>query len=160
MVDNALDACEEADIAPEITVTADECGITVKDNGPGIPEDTLKGAMDFSVRCSNREMYVAPDRGAQGNALMTLLSMPYILDPDDGRLVIDTRGARHDIVCRAEGPGRIAAVLRVAGESLQRQYGAAAGQLLYEALDDAEREIERAFGGGHDVTNVNEEHSD
>ena len=59
-----------------------------------------------------------------------------------------------------EGLGRIAAVLRVAGESLQRQYGAAAGQLLYEALDDAEREINRAFGVDHDVTNINEEHGD
>jgi DNA topoisomerase VI subunit B len=65
LVDNALDACEEAGVAPEIAITTDECGITVKDNGPGIPEATLQGAMDFRIRCSNREMYVAPDRGVR-----------------------------------------------------------------------------------------------
>ena len=29
LIDNAIDACEEAGIAPEITVTVDETGITV-----------------------------------------------------------------------------------------------------------------------------------
>ena len=36
LVDNALDACEETDIAPEIEVTVDDSGISVRDNGPGI----------------------------------------------------------------------------------------------------------------------------
>ena len=71
LIDNALDACEEADVTPVINIKADATGITVSDNGPGIPEDTLAGALDFSVRASSREMYIAPDRGAQGNALMT-----------------------------------------------------------------------------------------
>jgi len=74
LIDNALDACEETDIAPHIEVVADASGITVIDNGPGLPDATLQGALDFTVRASNREAYVAPDRGAQGNALMTLLS--------------------------------------------------------------------------------------
>ena len=39
-IDNALDACEEADIPPEISVKADVTGITVKDNGTGLPEAT------------------------------------------------------------------------------------------------------------------------
>ena len=43
LVDNALDACEEADIAPVICVTADAAGIAVSDNGPGLPEATLCG---------------------------------------------------------------------------------------------------------------------
>ncbi len=64
LTDNALDACEEADIAPVVTIKADAGGITVGDNGPGLPEETLAGAMDFSIRVSNREAYVAPDRGA------------------------------------------------------------------------------------------------
>ena len=42
-IDNALDACEDADVAPQIDVTADAGGITVCDNGPGLPEaDTAK----------------------------------------------------------------------------------------------------------------------
>ena len=37
LLDNALDACEEGDTSPEITVAADEAGITIADNGPGLP---------------------------------------------------------------------------------------------------------------------------
>src|SRR5262245_37538553 len=55
LLDNALDACEEANVAPVLTVAADACGITVTDNGPGIPEATLKGAMNFKIRVSSRE---------------------------------------------------------------------------------------------------------
>ncbi len=68
LVDNALDACEEVDVAPEIEVVVDDAGITVKDNGPGMPADTVADILDFTVRVSSREAYVAPDRGAQGNA--------------------------------------------------------------------------------------------
>jgi hypothetical protein len=55
-----------------------------------------------------------------------------------------------------EALGRIAAVLRGAGESLQRQFGPAAVEILYEALDDADREVGRYFGAegaGHDPAN-------
>ncbi len=103
LIDNALDACEETeDVAPEIEVVADAAGITVSDNGPGLPESTLKPALDFTVRASNREAYVAPDRGAQGNALMTLLAMPKVLDPDGGRLIVESHGKRHVITCGAD----------------------------------------------------------
>jgi hypothetical protein len=37
------------------------------------------------------------------------------------------------------------AVIRQAGESLQKQFGPLAAQILYEAIDDAEAEVERAF---------------
>jgi hypothetical protein len=59
---NALDACEEADIAPVIEVISDDV-ITVADNGPGIAPDTV------AARVSSREAYVSPTRFAQGNAL-------------------------------------------------------------------------------------------
>ncbi len=39
----------------------------------------------------------------------------------------------------------IAAILREAGEALQRRFGDAAVELFYEALDDADREIERSL---------------
>ena len=68
LLDNALDACEDAGVAPEIKVVANKDGITVEDNGPGIPGDTVDGVLDFNVRVSDREAYVAPDRGAQGKA--------------------------------------------------------------------------------------------
>lgn len=66
LIDNTLDACEESGIAPIIHVAVTDGAITVNDNGPGIPSETVRGALDFSVRVSSREAYVAPDRGAQG----------------------------------------------------------------------------------------------
>ena len=68
LVDNALDACEEAGVAPEVLVKVDDTGITVADNGPGIPETVIQDILDFSIKVSSREAYIAPDRGAQGNA--------------------------------------------------------------------------------------------
>ena len=103
LIDNALDACEQTDVAPIIEVVADESGITVADNGPGLPEATLKAALDFTVRASNREAYIAPDRGTQGNALMTLLAMPKVVDSDGGRFVVEAHRKRHVITCGA-GP--------------------------------------------------------
>lgn len=102
LIDNGLDACEAAGIAPRIDVTADQSGITVTDNGPGLPEETLRAQLDFSVRASNREAYVAPDRGAQGNALKTLLAMPRVVDPESGRLIVEASGKRHVLTCTAD----------------------------------------------------------
>ena len=45
-IDNALVACEETNTPPIVDISADACGITVADNGPGLPEDTLKAALD------------------------------------------------------------------------------------------------------------------
>ncbi|MGE0770052.1 MAG: hypothetical protein AB7L90_26760 [Hyphomicrobiaceae bacterium] len=45
-----------------------------------------------------------------------------------------------------ESMARTAAILRAAGDTLQRQFGPAAVEILYEALDDAQREIDRSFG--------------
>jgi len=97
LADNALDACEEAGVAPEINVTVDSDGITIADNGPGLPADTIDGVLDYSVRVSSREAYVAPDRGAQGNALKTVLAMPFVLDGDRGQVDISSHGQRHEI---------------------------------------------------------------
>jgi DNA topoisomerase VI subunit B len=100
LLDNALDACEEREIAPVIQVKVGDNQITVADNGPGIPTKTIEGVLDYSVRVSSREAYVAPDRGAQGNALKTLVAMPFVLSGEDeaGRVDITTGGERHEIV--------------------------------------------------------------
>ena len=97
LVDNALDACEEASVAPEIAVQVDDDGITVTDNGPGIPAETVTDILDFAVRVSSREAYVAPDRGAQGNALKTIVAMPFVLDGNQGVIEVDAGGTRHRI---------------------------------------------------------------
>ena len=69
LIDNALDACEEAEISPVISVAVNGQTITIEDNGPGIPARTIDGVLDYSIRVSSREAYCSPTRGAQGNAL-------------------------------------------------------------------------------------------
>src|SRR5208282_5596043 len=99
LIDNSLDACEEADIAPVIhaAVNAVTGVITISDNGPGISPETVKRLLDYNVRVSSREAYVSPTRGAQGNALKTLIAMAFALDGDRGRIIIDSRGVAHKI---------------------------------------------------------------
>src|SRR4051812_38912095 len=97
LVDNGLDACEEADTAPRVEVAVDGASIRVADDGPGIAADVVRDILDFSVRVSNREAYVGPTRGAQGNALKTVIAMPFALDGEAGRVVIESRGTRHEI---------------------------------------------------------------
>jgi DNA topoisomerase VI subunit B len=97
LLDNALDAAEDAGIAPQIAVTVDRDGIIVADNGPGLPADTVDGVLDFAVRVSSREHYASPTRGAQGNALKTTIAMPFVIDGKAGRVDITARGIRHEI---------------------------------------------------------------
>jgi DNA topoisomerase VI subunit B len=103
LLDNSADATEDAGIAPEISVRVDNKGIAVMDNGPGISQETVAKILDFSVRVSSREGYVSPTRGAQGNALKTLLAMPFVLNNQkDGRVIIDACGVRHTIRVRVD----------------------------------------------------------
>jgi hypothetical protein len=67
-MDNALDACEEAEVAPNISITVDADTIVIEDNAGGIDTETIKSTLDYSIRVSSREAYVSPTRGAQGNA--------------------------------------------------------------------------------------------
>lgn len=97
LVDNSLDGCEEAEVPPKITVQANESGISVSDNGPGIPAETVKGVCDFQIRVSSREAYRAPDRGAQGYGLKTLIAMPLALGGSTAPSVIEAQGVRHSI---------------------------------------------------------------
>jgi hypothetical protein len=62
------------------------------------------------------------------------------------RLEREQQLIRRDVV--REGTGRIAARLRTAGETLERQYGRGALEILLEALADVERDIERSYSNG------------
>lgn len=99
LVDNGLDACEEAGIAPEISIviSTERSTITITDNGPGIAPETVKSLLDYRVKTSAREAYAAPTRGAQGNALQALLAMPFALDGKQGETDIVARGVAHHI---------------------------------------------------------------
>ena len=97
LVDNSLDACEEAGVAPEIVISVAKDVIAVSDNGPGIAPDTTTRLLDYQTKTSSREAYVAPSRGAQGNALQSLLAMPFVLDGKSGETTITSRGVTHRI---------------------------------------------------------------
>jgi DNA topoisomerase VI subunit B len=99
LADNALDDAEEAGRPPEIAinVTTDPGTISVADNGSGLAAETIDDILDYNVRVSSREAYVSPTRGAQGNALKTILAMPFALDGGVGSTVIETRGMAYRI---------------------------------------------------------------
>ena len=102
LVDNALDAAEEAEIAPVVSIAVKGDSIIVEDNGPGIPADTIDGVLDYGIRVSSREAYCSPTRGAQGNALKTILPMAYVLNESlgesaCGESIIEAHGAAHHI---------------------------------------------------------------
>jgi len=112
LVDNALDASEDAEIAPVISIAvkavsprssdaATTSTIVITDNGPGIPAETIDGVLDYSSRVSSREVYVSPTRGAQGNALMTILAMGYVLQEGEdaaSETIIESHGVAHHIL--------------------------------------------------------------
>jgi DNA topoisomerase VI subunit B len=84
-------------------VSTEEGTITVTDNGPGIPPQTVADVLDYAVRVSSREAYVAPTRGAQGNALKTLLAMGFALDIGEPvETIIEAGGIAHRIVFRVD----------------------------------------------------------
>src|SRR6516162_6790310 len=51
-LDNALDAAEQAGVAPEIVVSFDGSRLEISDNGAGIPPEIVERLTDFSTRTS------------------------------------------------------------------------------------------------------------
>jgi Histidine kinase-, DNA gyrase B-, and HSP90-like ATPase len=105
LVDNAIDACEEAEVAPviKVAITTGKRGkptrIVVADNGPGIPPATVTGIIDYNIRISSREAYISPTRGRQGNALKSILPMSYVLGGKvKGETWIEARGHKHRLL--------------------------------------------------------------
>ena len=102
LIDNALDACEEAGVAPEITIEDSQHRFTVSDNGPGLDRELVAKLCDLSQRTSTREAYATPDRGSQGNALPTLLALPFGFGHDLATTTIVSHGLEHVITLRAD----------------------------------------------------------
>ena len=100
LLDNALDAAESAGRAPVIEITTrtdDEITfVTVTDNGAGITPDVVAGLCDFTMLVSDKARYRGPTRGAQGNALKTVLGIPYALGVAEP-VVIESAGVRHEL---------------------------------------------------------------
>ena len=97
LLDNALDAAELAGVAPKIGITLAPDGFSVRDNGPGLPEETLERSLDFLVRVSDKAHYVSPTRGQLGNALKCVWAVPFVADGTRGQVDVTTGGVRHEI---------------------------------------------------------------
>ena len=109
LVDNSLDAAEEAEVAPVISIAVTEDRIVIEDNAGGIDAETIASVLDYTIRVSSREAYVSPTRGAQGNALKTILAMGYVLhrrldhaDEAAGVTIVEFRGVAHRIEFRVD----------------------------------------------------------
>jgi hypothetical protein len=59
-LDNAIDECELAGVAPEITLAFSEREISITDNGRGIPPEVVAKICDYSTRTSDKRAYVSP----------------------------------------------------------------------------------------------------
>lgn len=95
LIDNALDACEPAGVAPVVEVEAEEDAFTVRDNGPGLPAETVEGSLDYLKRVSDKAFYVSPTRGQLGNALKTVWAAPFVANGGHGRVEVWSRGLHH-----------------------------------------------------------------
>jgi DNA topoisomerase-6 subunit B len=111
-VDNSLDACEENDILPEVTVTVEKIGagslkntdqirIRVEDNGPGIdPDDIPKVFGEYLAsskfgkgRCS---------RGQQGIGISAATTWAQLTSAVGARVMTKTKSMRKALSCTVE----------------------------------------------------------
>ncbi|ELY43640.1 DNA topoisomerase VI subunit B [Natronorubrum bangense] len=95
-VDNALDAAEEAGIAPDIYVEIEEAGdyyrLIVEDNGPGLTKDSLPkvfGKLLYGSRFHAREQ----SRGQQGIGISAAVLYAQLTSGKPAKITSRTQGA-------------------------------------------------------------------
>ncbi len=100
LVTNSLDACEEANILPEIYVEVKELGeehyqVTVKDNGPGIPENYIGKALGMMLAGTKFNRYMQ-QRGQQGIGGSGCTMLSYITTGQPVRAISCNSGLRKE----------------------------------------------------------------
>ncbi len=77
LIDNSLDACEEAEVEPEIRVNVERRGevtvLSVQDNGPGLSRVDVEKMIDFGSLASSHHYLKEPSRGVLGYAWKIIL---------------------------------------------------------------------------------------
>ncbi|MBD3209931.1 DNA topoisomerase VI subunit B [Candidatus Micrarchaeota archaeon] len=97
---NALDACEEAGILPEILVEVEELDrnkdhyrMTIKDNGPGIPKSHLGKALGQMLAGTKFHRYLQ-QRGQQGIGAAACTMFSYVTTGQSTKAVTCHKGKR------------------------------------------------------------------
>jgi DNA topoisomerase VI subunit B len=109
LVDNALDACENDSVPPEIVIqiTGESIiGISVLDNASGIAPKTVERILNFHTRTSDKAAYRIPSRGAQGNAIKTVIGIPVALGCETPT-IIESQNVQHTIRPRPDPAGNV-----------------------------------------------------
>lgn len=112
LFDNAADAAEEAGQAPVIRIAiGDDDVITIEDEGPGVDPDVVERICDYDKQTSSRAVHIVVSRGAQGNALQTIIAAPFVLSGGKPAVtVIESMGARHEITFATDPIGLVPTV--------------------------------------------------
>jgi hypothetical protein len=120
LIDNALDACETNDLAPEITIVdTDEC-LEVIDNGPGLPSETIEASLNYLLRASDKLFWVSPTRGQLGNALKCAYAAAYVLF-GKGIVEIEALGVKHTITTSLDRIAQKPEIIREESKSLVKK---------------------------------------
>jgi DNA topoisomerase VI subunit B len=107
LIDNALDECEYSSVKPKIGLSFTEgCDcfeIRINDNGRGITPEVVTKILDFNTRTTTKAFYRTPTRGQLGNALKTVVGIPYALSKANAEvatrypITIESCGKKHII---------------------------------------------------------------
>jgi DNA topoisomerase VI subunit B len=103
LIDNAVDECESAEVAPKIAVTVEPDSFTVADNGSGLSPDTITRSLNYDTRISDKKWYIGPSRGQLGSALKTLWPACYVATGQRGVVEITACGVHHTITAYGGG---------------------------------------------------------
>jgi DNA topoisomerase VI subunit B len=112
--DNGLDAAETAGVIPVIKIYQGQSESAesadsytwVEDNGPGMPPELIDRILDFDRLVSDKAAYRSPARGAQGNALKTVLGTPFALGIHEP-VIIEACGVHHEVTVGLDPGGNV-----------------------------------------------------
>ena len=112
--DNGLDSAETAGVMPVIKIyqghsegaESANSYTWVEDNGPGMPPELIDRILDFDRLVSDKAAYRSPARGAQGNALKTVLGIPFALGVHEP-VIIEACGLHHEVTVGLDPGGNV-----------------------------------------------------